>query len=271
MSDEKQIKRITVPKIKKMKENNQPIAMLTAYDATMAEILDECGIDIVLVGDSAGMVIAGYENTLAVTMEEMIFLTRSVRRGVNRALLVADMPFLSYQAGIDEAVRNAGRFLQEGGAEDVKVEGGSAVEAVVKRMVDVGIPVMGHIGLTPQSINQFGGYGVRGREELVAQSLKDDARILEQAGAFSLVLEKVPAGLAGEITQSINIPTIGIGAGPDCDGQVLVSYDMLGIYEKFKPKFVRRYAEVGKIMREAFIQYIEDVKEKKFPGENESY
>jgi 3-methyl-2-oxobutanoate hydroxymethyltransferase len=271
MSLNKQIKRITVPAIRKMKQAGVPIAMLTAYDATMAGILDESGIDIILVGDSAGMVMSGYENTLSINMDEMIFYTRSVRRGVNRALLVADMPFMSYQSGVDDAVKNAGRFLQEGGAEAVKIEGGMAMGNVVKRMVEVGIPVMGHIGLTPQSINQFGGYGVRGKEDLVAATLREDAKILEQAGAFSIVLEKIPANLAKEITDSLNIPTIGIGAGSNCDGQVLVNYDMLGIYEKFKPKFVRRYAEVGKVIREAYIRYIEDVKERKFPGEDESY
>ncbi len=271
MSFEKKLKRVTVPSIIRMKEKGEPIAMLTAYDALMADILDRSGIDIILVGDSAGMVMGGYETTLSVTMEEMLFYTKAVRRGVNRALLVADMPFLSYQTGQEEAIRNAGRFLQEAGAEAVKLEGGRVVTDLIKKMVGFGIPVMGHIGLTPQSIHQLGGYGVQGKDEAIAQRLKEDALLLEEAGVFSLVLEKIPAALAKEITQSLHIPTIGIGAGIDCDGQVLVSHDMLGLYEKFKPKFVRRYAEMAKTMMEAFDSYIDDVKNKKFPGEDESY
>ena len=271
MSVEKKLKRVTVPSIIKMKEKGEPIAMLTAYDALMADILDRSGIDIVLVGDSAGMVMGGYETTLSVTMEEMLFYTKSVRRGVNRALLVADMPFLSYQTGTDEAVRNAGRFLQEAGAEAVKLEGGRVVTNTIKKMVDYGIPVMGHLGLTPQSIHQLGGYGVQGKEKAMAQRLKEDALLLQEAGVFSLVLEKIPAALAKEITRSLRIPTIGIGAGADCDGQVLVAHDMLGMYEKFKPKFVRRYAELAKTMMEAFDRYIDDVKNRRFPSEDESY
>ncbi|HHJ52581.1 MAG TPA: 3-methyl-2-oxobutanoate hydroxymethyltransferase [Caldithrix abyssi] len=271
MSVEKKLKRVTVPSIIKMKEKGEPIAMLTAYDALMADILDRSGIDIVLVGDSAGMVMGGYETTLSVTMEEMLFYTKSVRRGVNRALLVADMPFLSYQTGTDEAVRNAGRFLQEAGAEAVKLEGGRVVTNTIKKMVDYGIPVMGHLGLTPQSIHQLGGYSVQGKEEAMAQRLKEDALLLQEAGVFSLVLEKIPAALAKEITRSLRIPTIGIGAGADCDGQVLVAHDMLGMYEKFKPKFVRRYAELAKTMMEAFDRYIDDVKNRRFPSEDESY
>lgn len=271
MSLEKKIKRLTVPSILRMKERGERIAMLTAYDALMAGILDNSGVDIILVGDSAGMVMGGYENTLSVTMDEMIFYTKSVRRGVNRALLVADMPFLSYQSGIDEAVKNAGRFLQEAGVEAVKLEGGQVVTGIVKKLVQFGIPVMGHIGLTPQSIHAFGGYGVRGKEEALASQLKQDALSLQNAGAFSIVLEKVPATLAKEITESLNIPTIGIGAGVNCDGQVLVTHDMLGLYEKFKPKFVRRYAEMGKEMMEATVQYIDEVKNAAFPGDDESY
>ena len=213
----------------------------------------------------------GHENTLSVTMEEMLLYTRSVRRGINRALLVADMPFLSYQTGISEAVKNAGRFLQEAGAEAVKLEGGKAIAATVQRLVDLGIPVMGHIGLTPQSLHRFGGYALQGIDESEAQRLKEDALALQEAGAFSIVLEKIPASLAKEITQSLRIPTIGIGAGAHCDGQVLVSHDMLGLYDKFKPKFVRRYAEMGKEMMKAFVRYIEDVKEGNFPAEDESY
>jgi len=271
MSVEKKLKRLTVPTIIKMKQRGERIAMLTAYDALMAGILDDSGIDIILVGDSAGMVMGGYENTIAVTMEEMLFYTKSVRRGVNRALLVADMPFLSYQTGIDEAVKNAGRFLQEAGVEAVKLEGGKPVKEIVERMVQFGIPVMGHIGLTPQSIHALGSYGVQGKEQALAEQLKQDALILQDAGIFSLVLEKVPSTLAKEISASLKIPTIGIGAGIHCDGQVLVSHDMLGLYEKFKPKFVRRYAELGKEMMEAMVQYIDDVKNSKFPNEDESY
>ncbi len=271
MSIEKNLKRITVPCIIDMKKRREPIAMLTAYDALMAQILDASGIDIILVGDSGGMVMGGHENTLAVTMEEMVFYTKSVRRSVNRALLVADMPFLSYQAGADEALKNAGRFLQESGAEAVKLEGGVVVADLVHRMVQFGIPVMGHIGLTPQSVNQFGGYRLRGREQKIADQLVEDALALQSAGAFSIVLEKIPAALAATITKNLEIPTIGIGAGIDCDGQVLVSHDMLGLYEKFKPKFVRRYAEMEKTMMDAFSRYIDDVKNKDFPSADESY
>ncbi len=271
MSVNKKIKRTTVPAIVEMKRQGRRIAVLTAYDALMASILDASGIDIILVGDSAGMVMGGHENTLAVTMDEMLLYTRSVRRSVNRALLVADMPFLSYQTSIPDAVKNAGRFLQEAGAEAVKLEGGRAIAPTVRRLTELGIPVMGHIGLTPQSVHSFGGYGLQGGEKARADELKKDALALQEAGAFSIVLEKIPAALAKEISVSLSIPTIGIGAGPYCDGQVLVSHDMLGLYDKFKPKFVRRYAELGKEMMEAFIRYIEDVKEGNFPAEDESY
>jgi 3-methyl-2-oxobutanoate hydroxymethyltransferase len=271
MSLQKDVKRITVPTILRMKEKSEKITMLTAYDALMAQILDESGIDIILVGDSGGMVMGGHDNTLAVTMEEMLFYTRSVRRGVNRALLVADMPFLSYHTGINDAIKNAGLFLQEGGAEAVKLEGGKPVTDIIKKLVDFGIPVMGHLGLTPQSIHKFGSYRLQGKEESDIERFINDARLLEEAGAFSIVLEKIPARLAAKITESIKIPIIGIGAGMHCDGQVLVSHDMLGLYEKFKPKFVRRYAELGKQMMEAFADYIDDVKSQKFPSEDESY
>jgi 3-methyl-2-oxobutanoate hydroxymethyltransferase len=271
MSVSKNLKRITVPSILRMKKQGEKIAMLTAYDALMAEILDESGIDIILVGDSGGMVMGGHENTLGVTMEEMLLYTRSVRKGVNRALLVADMPFLSYQPSSRDAIFNAGRLLQEGGAEAVKIEGGKAVITTVKDLVGFGIPVMGHIGLIPQSIHQLGGYGIQGRDEKIAAQMVDDAQELEKAGVFAIVLEKIPAPLAKKITALLEIPTIGIGAGKFCDGQVLVSHDMLGLYEKFKPKFVRRYAEMGKLMRESFLNYIDDVKSSHFPDENESY
>lgn len=271
MSINKNVKKITVPEIVNMKKQGEKITALTAYDVLMAQILDDSGIDIILVGDSAGMVMSGYENTLAVTMEEMLFYCKSVRRGVKRALLIADMPFLSYQTSIEEAIKNAGRFLQEAGMEAVKIEGGKAVKDIVKKLVGFGVPVMGHIGLTPQSIHQFGGYGLRGKDDQIAKQLLEDAFILQEAGAFSIVLEKIPSALAKEITNTLDIPTIGIGAGKDCDGQILVSHDMLGLYEKFKPKFVRHYAELGRSMREAFNSYINDVKNTKFPSEDESY
>ncbi len=271
MSIQREVKRITVPVIKRMKAQGEPIAMLTAYDTLMAEILDQSGVDIILVGDSGGMVMAGHENTLSVTMDEMLHYVKAVRKGVNRALLVADMPFLSYQVSLEDAVKNAGRFLQEGGAEAVKIEGGTPVIPVIQRLVQIGIPVMGHLGLTPQSVHAFGGYGVQGRDAQMAQRLKQEAQKLEQAGIFCLVLEKIPAQLAKEISEQLSVPTIGIGAGKYCDGQVLVSHDMLGLYEKFKPKFVRRYAELGKTMLEAFIQYVHDVKQREFPSEDESY
>ncbi len=271
MSLDKNVKRTTVPAVMEMKKQGERIAMLTAYDALMAAILDASGIDIVLVGDSGGMVMAGHENTLSVTMEEMLHYTRSVRRGVSRALLVADMPFLSYQTSMSDAVKNAGRFLQEAGAEAVKLEGSKPIAATVQRLVELGIPVMGHIGLTPQSLHRFGGYGLQGINKEEAQQLREGAVALQEAGAFCIVLEKIPAPLAKEITQSLDIPTIGIGAGPHCDGQVLVSHDMLGLYDKFKPKFVRRYSDMGKEMMKAFVRYIEDVKEGNFPADDESY
>lgn len=271
MSTHQVRKKITVPAILEMKNRGEKIAALTAYDYLMAEMLDEAGMDIILVGDSAGMVIAGHESTLPITMEEMLYHTRIVRRGVKRALLVADMPFLSYQPSIAEGIKNAGRFLKEAGAEAVKVEGGNTVAELVEKLVGYGIPVMGHIGLTPQSINKFGSYSLQGTEVETAALLKKDALLLEEAGAFSIVLEKLPAELAREITGAVNIPTIGIGAGPHCDGQILVSHDMLGIFDKFKPKFVRRYAEIGKTMREAFSNYVRDVRSGEFPNENESF
>ncbi len=271
MSVFKEYKKITVPIVTRMKSHGEPITMLTAYDVLMAEILDESGIDIILVGDSGGMVMGGHENTLSVSMKEMLLYTQSVKKGVKRALLVADMPFLSYQADTAAAVTNAGRFLKEGGAEAVKIEGGKIVAPLVEKLVAYGIPVMGHLGLTPQSIHQFGGYGLRGKEEDAAEILLRDARLLQEAGVFSIVLEKIPSDLAKNISASIDIPTIGIGAGPGCDGQVLVSHDMLGLYTKFKPKFVRRYAELGRTMREAFLEYIEDVKNHRFPNDDESY
>ncbi|RMF59734.1 MAG: 3-methyl-2-oxobutanoate hydroxymethyltransferase [Calditrichaeota bacterium] len=271
MSVHKEHPKMTVPRLIAKKAKGEQIAALTAYDTLMAEILDESGIDVILVGDSAAMVMAGHSTTLPITMEEMLFYTRNVRRGVKKALLVADMPFLSYQCSLEEGIRNAGRFLKEAGAEAVKIEGGEPVVELIARLVDFGIPVMGHLGLTPQSIHKFGSYKLQGKESAVAKKLKKEAKMLEEAGIFSLVLEKIPAGLAREITETIKVPTIGIGAGVHCDGQILVAHDMLGIYDKMKPRFVRRYAEIAQTMRQAFDQYIDDVRNRRFPSDEESF
>jgi 3-methyl-2-oxobutanoate hydroxymethyltransferase len=271
MSLETKRKKVTVPAIINMKQAGEKVTMLTAYDALMAEIIDLAGTDIILVGDSGGMVMGGKENTLTVTMEEMLFYTKSVSRGVENALLVADMPFLSYQISTEKAIENAGRFLQEACAEAVKIEGGAVMADTVSKLTSIGIPVMGHLGLTPQSVHQLGGYKLQGTKQTTAETIIHDARLLEEAGAFSIVLEKIPAKLAKEISESITIPTIGIGAGVGCDGQVLVTQDMLGIFRKFKPKFVRRYAELGDEIENKCRKYIEDVKNGQFPNENESY
>jgi 3-methyl-2-oxobutanoate hydroxymethyltransferase len=264
-------KKITVPAISEMKKRGEKIAMLTAYDFLFGKILDDAGLDILLVGDSGAMVFSGYETTLPITLDEMIYHTRAVRRGVKRALLVADMPFLSYQISPEEAVRHAGRLLKEAGAEAVKLEGGAAVTETIRRLVNAGIPVMGHLGLTPQSVNALGGYALQAVNAEAAQKLSSDAHRLEEAGVFAIVLEKIPATLAREVTRALNIPTIGIGAGPDCDGQVLVTHDMLGLFEKFKLKFVRRYAELGQTIRAAAEQYTLDVKNNLFPVLEESF
>lgn len=263
--------KITTAILQEMKKTGEKITMLTAYDALMASQIDESGIDMILVGDSVANVLLGYENTIPVTMEEMLHHCRAVTRGARRAFVVGDMPFMSYQVSAGEAVRNAGRFLKEAGAEAVKLEGGSEVFDIVRKISGAGIPVMGHLGLTPQSIHKFGGYGLRGGTGKEAQKIIDDARGLEEAGAFSLVLEKIPAELAGRITKELKIPTIGIGAGADCDGQVLVTHDMLGQFEKFKPKFSKRYAELSRISKKAYKQYVKEVKDKKFPAEEHSY
>lgn len=271
MSATNQQKKITVTEIIAMKKRGEKITSLTAYDFLFASILDEAGIEIVLVGDSGAMVFAGHDTTLPITLDEMIYHTRAVRRGVKRALLVTDMPFLSYQISPEEALRNAGRCLKEGGAEAVKLEGGERVVEAIRRMVDTGIPVMGHLGLTPQSVNAFGGYGLQGASAKAAEILLKDAKLLEQAGVFAIVLEKIPAQLAKQVSESIAVPTIGIAAGPHCDGQVLVTHDMLGLYEKFRLKFVRRYAEVGATIRNAAESYARDVKSGSFPSADESY
>ncbi|MDZ7270330.1 MAG: 3-methyl-2-oxobutanoate hydroxymethyltransferase [candidate division KSB1 bacterium] len=264
-------KKVTVPVVREMKRRGEKIAALTAYDATMAALLDEAGLDIILVGDSAAMVVAGYETTLPMTMEAMLYHTAAVRRGVKRALLVADMPFLSYQVTAEEAMRNAGRFFQEAGAEAVKVEGGKEVVDTVARLTAAGMPVLGHLGLTPQSIRKFGGYVLQGATQEEAERLVRDARLLEQAGAFAIVLEKIPVEVAKRITEAVSVPTIGIGAGPYCDGQILVTHDMLGLFEKFRPKFARRYAELGQLIRQACTGYVADVKAGTFPSLEESF
>jgi len=274
MSDRSSYKsnnRITARRLKRFKKEGKKIAVLTAYDFPTAKILDSAGIDCILVGDSAGTVVAGYENTLPVTMDDMIFLTRAVSRGVKSALVVGDMPFMSFQISEAEAIRNAGRFLKEGGANAVKLEGGSEIAPLILKMVDFGIPVMGHIGLTPQSINKFGAHIIFGKTAKQKNYLLQSARALQDAGCFAIVLESVLPDVAGEITESVSIPTIGIGAGPHCDGQVLVISDMIGLFEDFKPKFVRTYADVAGIIRKAVTEYIKDVQKGDFPGEKESY
>ena len=264
-------KKVTTVHLKAMKEKGEKIACLTAYDWLTASLLDQAGLDLILVGDSGAMVFAGHKDTLPITVDQMVYHTQAVARGVERALLIGDMPFLSFQTSIEDAIYNAGRFLKEGGADGVKVEGGEHLAETIHRMVQVGIPVMGHLGLTPQSIRFFGKYNVRGKEKAEAEKLKKDAKILEEAGAFGIVLEKIPAKLAQEITLSISIPTISIGAGPHCDGQILVTHDILGLFEAFKPKFVRRYAELAKEIREAASNYTKDVKSGSYPSDKESY
>lgn len=264
-------RKITTKVIQRMKKDGEKISALTAYDYIIANMLDEVGIDIILVGDSLGNVFQGQETTLPVTVDEIIYHTKAVRKGVKRALLVVDMPFLSYQISIEDAIRNCGRVLKETGAEAVKIEGGKPMLPTIKRLVEVGIPVMGHLGLTPQSIHKFGSYDVRGKQKQEAESILQDAKALEQVGVFSLVLEKIPSSLAKKVTNSISIPTIGIGAGPYCDGQILVVYDMLGMFEDFQPKFVRKYAELSKTIKSAFRNYIKDIKTGNFPSKEESF
>ncbi|MBA4311198.1 MAG: 3-methyl-2-oxobutanoate hydroxymethyltransferase [Chlorobiaceae bacterium] len=262
---------VTTKTVVKMKETGEKIAMLTAYDYLVAKYLDQVGTDIILVGDSLGNVVHGYETTLPVTVDDMIYHAKAVKRAVKNALIVVDMPFMSFQASIDDAIRNAGRIMKEVGVGAVKLEGGAYIADIVKHLVKIGIPVMGHLGLTPQAINKFGTYEVRATTKQEAEELIEDAKVLADAGIFALVLEKIPAELAKKVTKSISIPTIGIGAGPHCDGQVLVVYDMLGLTEEFKPRFVRRYSELAETMRDAFRLYIDDVKSNKFPTNKESY
>ena len=263
--------KLTAPKILELKRRGEPIAVVTAYDYPTARLADEAGMEIVLVGDSLGTVVLGYESTLPVTMEEMLHHTRAVSRARPSALVVADMPFMSYQVSVEQAVANAGRLVQEGGADAIKLEGGERVAPAVKRIVEIGIPVMGHLGLTPQSVLAFGGYKVQARGEADQERLIGEARLLEASGCFSLVLEGIPARLGAAVTRELSIPTIGIGAGPSCDGQVLVSHDLLGLFLGRTPKFVRRYAELAEAIRTAFESYVADVKARRFPGERESY
>lgn len=262
---------MTIPDIQKRKEQGKKITMLTSYDLPFAEIVDEAGIDMILVGDSLGVVVQGMENTLSVTMDEMIYHTSIVSRGVKNAVVIGDMPFMSYQTGIEDAIRNAGRFLQEGRAAGVKLEGRTAVLDRIEAFTRWDIPVMGHIGLTPQSIHKMGGFRVQGKDEGEAERLLSDAKRIEEAGAFSIILEGIPMRLAKDITQELSIPTIGIGAGPYCDGQVLVIYDMLGLFDRFVPKFVRRYADIKGESLKAIKRFKEDVEEGRFPAEEESY
>lgn len=262
--------KVTTLALRRKKLLREPITMLTAYDYPTALAMDLAGVDSILVGDSLGMVVLGYENTLPVTMEDMLHHCRAVARGARFALLIGDMPFMSYQVSASEALRNAGRFLQEAGMDAVKLEGGRERTDAIESMVSAGIPVMGHIGLTPQSVNQLGGFRPQGRDLVTARRLLEDARILQDAGCFSLVLESVPRRLAGLISERLEIPTIGIGAGIGCDGQVLVTHDLLGLFEKFTPRFVKKYADLHFEMRNAFEAYKADVESRAFPAQEHS-
>ncbi len=271
MSVNKEVKRITTHTLQKMKLNGEKISMITAYDFSFAKIFDEAGIDVILVGDSASNVMAGHETTLPITLEQMIYHAQSVLRGIHRCFVVVDLPFGTYQSNSDIALASAIRIMKETGAHAIKLEGGEEVIDSIKRIVAAGIPVMGHLGLTPQSIYKFGTYNVRAKEEDEAKQLKKDAKLLQEAGCFATVLEKIPANLAKEVSESLTIPTIGIGAGSFCDGQVLVMHDMLGINNEFNPRFLRKYLNMHEQITGAVQQYITDVKSKDFPNEKESY
>ncbi len=271
MSVHKEVKKVTTNTLQKMKDAGEKIAMLTAYDFSFAGIFDAAGIDILLVGDSASNVMAGHETTLPITLDQMIYHAQSVVRGVNRCLIVVDLPFGSYQGNQKEALHSAIRVMKESGGHAIKLEGGAEVAESVKRIVQTGIPVMGHLGLTPQSIYKFGTYTVRAKETAEAQKLKEDALALQEAGCFAIVLEKIPAGLAAEVTASLHIPTIGIGAGNNCDGQVLVMHDMLGINTEFKPRFLRKYVNLHEQITGAVQQYVTDVRSRDFPNAEEQY
>jgi 3-methyl-2-oxobutanoate hydroxymethyltransferase len=262
---------VTTRTVMTMKASGEKIAMLTAYDFLTARLLDEVGIDIILVGDSLGNVVQGHETTLPVTVDDMIYHAKAVKRAVKNALIVVDMPFMSYQNSLDEAVRNCGRVMKEVGVGAVKLEGGAYIAEIVRHLVQIGIPVMGHLGLTPQAINKFGTYEVRATERVEADELVRDAKVLAEAGVFAIVLEKIPAALARRVTRAVSVPTIGIGAGAGCDGQVLVIYDMLGLTEEFRPRFVRRYGELADDLRRSFRAYIDDVRSGSFPTKSESY
>lgn len=264
------ISKVSIDDIRNRKGEGGKLTMLTAYDYPIAQLLDEAGVDIILVGDSLGMVVLGYESTTAVTMEEMLHHAKAARRGVSRALLVGDMPFLSFRGSIDESVKNAGRFLQEAGCGAVKIEWKRGIEDVAQAIVDAGIPVIGHVGLTPQTASSEGGFGMRGKDAESAERIVAQAIALQKVGCFAMVLECVPDQVAREITGRLKIPTIGIGSGPWCDGQVLVTYDLIGLFERFKPRFVKRYAETAKIIRDAAKQYIQDVRSGNFPGKDET-
>jgi 3-methyl-2-oxobutanoate hydroxymethyltransferase len=259
-------KKVTTLTYRQKKERGEPITMLTAYDYPTALAVDNAGVDSILVGDSLAMVVLGYENTLSVTMEDMLHHARAVARGAKSALLIGDMPFMSYQVSVEEATRNAGRFLQQGGMDAVKLEGGRERADAVRSITNAGIPVMGHIGLTPQSVNQLGGFRAQGKTAIAAKRLVEDALVLEDAGCFSIVLESVPARLAELISKKLAIPTIGIGAGVGCDGQVLVTHDLLGLFDRFTPKFVKKYADFSQQMQKAFTDYIDDVETRRFPA-----
>ena len=261
----------TITTFKEQKLKGDKITMLTAYDYSTAKLMDNAGINGILIGDSLGMTMLGYEDTLSVTMEDMIHHTACVARGAKNALVVADMPFMSYQVSVEEAVRNAGRLMKEGRAQAVKLEGGASVCKQIKAITEASIPVMAHLGLTPQSVNAFGGFKVQGKSLEAARTLIEDAKRVEEAGAFSVVLECVPAALAKIITETISIPTIGIGAGAGCDGQILVYQDMLGMYSDFTPKFVKKFANVGQVMTQAFADYIKETKEGTFPTVDQSF
>jgi len=265
------IKKTTIKTLQKMKRSGEKITALTAYDSLFAGYLEEVGIDVVLVGDSVGMVYAGQETTIPVTIDDIIYHTKAVKRSVKNVLLVADMPFMSFQLNPEDTLKNAGKILKESGAESVKMEGGKEIVESISRCVNAGIPVMGHLGLTPQSIHKFGSYKVQAKSKKAKEKIIDDAISLQKAGCYAIVLEKIPALLAKEISELLDIPTIGIGAGKFTDGQILVTYDMLGMFEKFKPKFVRRYGELANEIKKSIGQYIKDVKDNNFPSEEESY
>ena len=271
MSVESKVRAVTTLRLKEMKDRGEKISMLTSYDYSMAKIVDKAGVDVILVGDSAANVMAGWETTLPITLDQMIYHASSVVRAVERALVVCDMPFGTYQSDSQAALDSAIRIMKETGADSVKMEGGEEILDSVKRILAAGIPVMGHLGLTPQSIHKFGTYSVRAKEEAEAEKLIRDAKLLEEAGCFAIVLEKIPAALAERVSKELSIPTIGIGAGGACDGQVLVVHDMLGINKGFSPRFLRRYADLHTIMSEAISHYVEDVKSCEFPNEKEQY